>query len=93
MLDNDIDIDRNILKINANNDKNVSIDLSLDNKFYFDLRSRQTIHDVLQAYNQNYLASDPVLSVSVPSSSFSCGVNDSCIFNNTSLVSAAVTLY
>ena len=55
LLDNDIDIDRNILKMNANNDKNVSIDLSLDNKFYFDLRSRQTIHDVLQAYTQNSL--------------------------------------
>ena len=55
LLDNDIDIDRNILKINANNNKNVSIDLSLDNKFYFDLRSLQTIDDILQAYTQNSL--------------------------------------
>ena len=30
LLDNDIDIDRNIITINANNDKNVSIDLSLE---------------------------------------------------------------
>ncbi len=55
LLDNDIDIDRNILKINANNNKNVSIDLFLDNKFYFDLRSLQTIDDILQAYTQNSL--------------------------------------
>ncbi len=55
LLDSDIDINRNILKINADNDKNVSLELSLDNKFYFDLRSNQTIDDPLQSYSQNSL--------------------------------------
>ena len=54
-LDSDIDINRNILRINANNDKNVSLELYLDNKFYFDSRSNQTIDNPLQSYSQNSL--------------------------------------
>ncbi len=52
LLNSDIDINRNIIRINANNSKNVSLDISLDNKFYFDLRS---VDYPLQSYSQNSL--------------------------------------
>ena len=55
LLDSDIDISRNIIRINANNNKNISLNLSLDNKFYFDLRSNQTDDNPLQSYSQNSL--------------------------------------
>ena len=52
LLNSDTDINRNIIRINANNSKNVSLDISLDNKFYFDLRS---VDYPLQSYSQNSL--------------------------------------